>query len=124
MSVNIWKIINYLNNITDITGIVWNRIFWGVPDTEPNETYITAILITERTPTGIEIVNRVEFRIIAWDAWVSFSTLTDLDNKLFNALRSYRDDGVYKVVINWLVQLYDDKNKKILLRDYQFYKVN
>ena len=118
--INIWLIIDHLNTITDITDEVWSRIFYWVPTTEQTLTYITVNPISENNPTEVEQKNRLEFRIIAWTAWVNFSTLQNISELLEINLVWYREQKVYKVVkannVNW----YDEKNRKIFIRDLIF----
>ncbi len=116
------NIINYLNTITAITDIVWNRIFFWIPKTEQTQDYMTLNIITETQPTIAEKRNRIEFRYIAGNTTTLYSTLQTLDDELMTAMLNYKQDGVYKVVIQNLVNLYDDKQRKILLRDLFIYQ--
>ena len=122
MTVDIWQIITYLNTITEITDIVWNRIFWWLPNNEQTWTYIVLTLITERQPTLVENINRVEVRMIWGDSTVSYSTLFDLNKKVFSKLQEYKQDWVYKIVNQNLVQWYDEKSRKLVLKDILIHK--
>lgn len=115
------NLIIYLNTITDITNIVSNRIFWGVPDTEQTLDYMTLNIITETEPTKVEKRNRIEFRYIWGDTNTSYSTLQTLDTAVLNALRDYTGQWVYKTVISNFANWYDNKQRKVMIRDVQIY---
>ena len=118
---NISNLIDYLNTITGITDIVWNRIFWWIPKTEQTEDYMTVNIITETEPTIAEKRNRIEFRMIWGDTNTTYWTLQTLDIELMTVLRDYTGDGVYKTVISNLANLYDDKQRKVYIRDILIY---
>lgn len=111
------NLINYLNTITSITDKVGNRIFWGIPITEQTEDYITVNIVTENQPTKVEKRNRIEFRIIWWDTATTYDTLQDIDKELVNSLRDYTQDWVYKTTISNYANWYDEKQRKVLVRD-------
>ena len=97
-TVDIWNIINYLNTKTSITDIVWNRIYFWLPDLEQTQDYITINIISENRPTSVENKNRVEFRYIWWNTTTTYTTLQNLDNIIFEELENYKQDWVYKVI--------------------------
>jgi hypothetical protein len=118
---NISNIINYLNTITWITDIVWSRIFWWVPKTEQTLDYMTVNIITEIEPNIVEKKNRIEFRIIWGDTNTTYNTLQAVDTELMTSLRDYTNDWVFKTVISNFVNLYDNKQRKIMIRDILIY---
>lgn len=119
---NIWTLITYLNTKNSITAIVGSRIFYGIPNSEQTQTYITINKITSRTPTGAEWIERIEIRYIWGDASVSFATLESLDDKVFTELEKYKSDWVYKIVNSNSFNYYDEKNRKCFLRDYLIHR--
>jgi hypothetical protein len=121
-TINIATLINYLNTKTSITNIVWNRIFFWLPNSEQTQDYITINIISENRPTSVENKNRVEFRYIWWSTATTFITLQILDNIIFEELESYKQDWVYKVINSNYFNWYDDKWRKFVLRDLIFQK--
>ena len=118
---NIASLIAYLNTITAITTIVWNRIYWWVPKNEETQTYLTISIISEVQPTDVEKRNRVEFRMIWGDTKATYSTLKTLDDLIVSNIRNYTTNWVYRVAIWNLIDWYDSKNRKILIRDLIIY---
>ena len=121
-TINIATLINYLNTKTSITNIVWNRIFFWLPNSEQTQDYITINIISENRPTSVENKNRVEFRYIWWNTSTTFITLQILDNIIFEELENYKQDWVYKVINSNYFNWYDEKWRKFVLRDLIFQK--
>jgi hypothetical protein len=118
---NISNIITYLNTITAITNIVSNRIFWWVPKTEQTLDYLTINIITENQPTDVEKRNRIEFRYIWWNSDTTYLTLQTLDNLILSNMNNYKQDWVYKTVISNFANWYDEKQRKVMIRDLFIY---
>ena len=121
---NISNLITYLNTIWWITAITWSRIFWGLPKSEQTSTYMTVNIITETQPTDVEKRNRIEFRMIWGDNKTTYNTLKTLDDLVVSSIRDYTWDWVYKAVIWNLVNWYDNKNRKVYIRDLIIYYTN
>lgn len=117
------NIILYLNTITDITDIVGDRMWLWVPDTEQTLDYMTLNIITETEPTKVEKRNRIEFRYIWGDTNTSYTTLQALDTAVLNALRDYTGQWVYKTVISNFANWFDNKQRKVMIRDLLIYYV-
>lgn len=115
------KIIDYLNTISNITDLVWDRIYWWIPKDEPTENYITLNIITEAQPLSVEKFNRIEFRYIGWDTATTYQDLQNIDEQVLIALNNYKADWVYKIVITNFVNGYDNKQKRVLIRDVLIY---
>lgn len=111
------NLIDYLNTITDITDKVGNRIFWWIPKYEQTEDYITLNIITENQPTKVEKRNRIEIRYIWWNTETTYSTLQTIDNVVLNSLIDYKQDWVYKTTISNYANWYDEKQRRVLIRD-------
>jgi len=126
--VEIENIINYLNTITDITDIVWNRIYWWVPNKEPWEIYIMITsVINSQVNNLIEWYDRLEIRVVSWSDSNKWSEVSILDNLVINALASetnYNWFEVYRTVPLNGVSLYTDNNRKEYVRDYQIHFIN
>lgn len=118
-------IITALNAMPDISGIVWSRIYWGSPklDTQP-WIYMTVNTISE-IPDITNKVTRVEFRFYWHNDSVTYANLMDLKNKVTNNLLKTFDFNwfsVYKITEGTqYMSTIDEKNRKLLLKDYFFY---
>lgn len=122
------KIIEYLNTVTDITDVVSNRIYRWEPSSEDQPwTYITVNQISE-TSTLRNKGTRLEFRFIAHDEDTKYRQLYDLQAIMTNTLVV----DCNTIDFNWFVcywveelstniQGIDDKWRKNVLKDYRFY---
>lgn len=119
------QIATFLLSKTSVTDLVGNRIYIG---TTPNETeswpYITINSISEINPNRVERSYRFEFRIIAHDENVTFSTLQAIITEARNEIESTNLYGTFETYgytdwtsYNW----FDELKRKFLLKDYKFY---
>ena len=120
--INIWEIIDYMNTISDITDITWDRIYYWLPSEEPNDIYITVSVVSNIVISEAEQKTRIEFKIIAWDENWKFSDLQALSEILFNTFYNYDEDSIYKRVFKNNYQLYTSNLRKCFQRDIIFYQ--
>ena len=124
--IDVWAIINYLNTITDITNITWNRISFWPPDEEQTGIYITLNVISENNQE-INKKTRIEFRCIWHNTTIRYDELMDLRSKIvYNLLwNKYTSNQVYWVIEDDnLINSIDSKNRKVVLFDLLFYLIN
>lgn len=122
------SIINYLQTKTDVTDIVSNRMYWGLPVTEPNEIYvIIQEVMTSTISNGLENRARFEVRIISWNDKSKHSEVQSLNNIILNHIAEntiFWTFEVYKIIpLNWVPLLTAD-NRKEYIKDYEINFIN
>ena len=118
------EIIDYLVTKTDLTNLVGTRIFYGLPNSEQTQTYINVNQITENSPLDLQTITRVEFRIIWGDTTINYSTLENIETILRNHILNFTWANVYKIIVSNKVNWYDDKSKKVIVRDFLLFNTN
>ena len=122
------SIIDFLNTKTDVTDIVDDRIYWGLPVTEPSEIYITVQEVVNKLVSNwLENTSTIEIRIISWNDENKWKDVQALDNLIVNYISNnttYWTFEVYKVLPLNGVSLYTEDNRKEYVRDYQINFIN
>lgn len=112
--INIWDLIIHLKTYTDITDVLWNRIFYGWPKSEQSDIYMTINVVTWNQVSQVEVSQRLEFRLI-WTTDTLTSDLQDLSQVILNATREFQ--WGYRFVqsnfANWL----DEKKRRVFIQD-------
>ena len=123
-SIDISNLIAHLRSVSAISSLVWNRIFYWPPMREQSWIYLQIAPITQISDITNK-VSRVEFRYCASDENTTPKQLISLqdlvtDEMITNWVNCM--SGAYKI-IEWsdFREFVDDKNKNILIRDYQIY---
>lgn len=120
------EIIAYLNTQSTVTNLVSNRIFWGFPKSEQAGNYLVLEDITENQDV-VDAMSRIEFRFISKDDAGKWSELYTIERAITNILASKGRINLGTTTINdvtigsSIVKGYDEKKRKIYLRDYLFY---
>ena len=120
--INIWQIIDFLNTKTSVTDLVWNRIYYWLPETTPDENYITVNIISNSKPRSVEEKTRIEFTAIWWDTSKTFSELQNITNVVYNELLTYNEQWVFNIVESTTYNNYDVNNRKVFIQDLVFYR--
>lgn len=120
----ITNIVDYLFTKTDITNLIWTRIYYWLPSSDQTSNYITINQITENRPFDLQVITRLEFRFIWWDTTATYSTLENLEQIVQTHILNYTWSDVYKILVSNKYNWYDEKSRKILVRDYLFYNTN
>jgi len=118
------EIIDYLITKTSITNLIWNRIFYWLPNSDQLQTYLTINQITENSPLDLQTITRLEFRFIWWDVNINYSTLENIENIVRTELLKFTWEKVYKIIVSNKVNGYDNKSRKIIIRDFLIYNTN
>ena len=122
------SIIDFLNTKTDVTDIVDDRIYWGLPVTEPTEIYITVQEVVNKLLSNwLENTSTIEIRIISWNDKNKWKDVQALDNLIVNYISNnttYWTFEVYKILPLNGVSLYTEDNRKEYVRDYQINFIN
>lgn len=119
---NIWEIIDFLNTKSDITDLVWNRIFYWIPADEQTQDFITINIVSWNRPMEVEEKTRLEIRVIAWDTSSLLSELQNITNIVYQNLLTYKYQWIFKLLkvnnVNW----FDEKKRKVFIQDLIFYQ--
>ena len=110
-----------------LNALVSDRIYWWAPKRETQTwIYIIVNIVTGNTNI-IEKKNRVEFRIIShnedvtfWDLKIVQETLMTALNQTAEEQKDYNGFKVYRVVESNIINMYDEKNRKVLIQDIIF----
>lgn len=116
------EMIDFLNTKTEITDIVWNRIFYWLPSEEPTDVYITVDVISDIVISEAESKTRLSFKIIAWNENWKFSDLQAVSENLLNAFYDYTEDNIWKREFKNNYSLYTTNLRKCFQRDVIFYQ--
>lgn len=123
--IDISKIIWSLLSDTNITNLLWDRIYWGA---SPNESepgsYLCINTITENTPSCVQKTNRFELRIYGNNSDVQFIDLKEIDNVLHNHLINQNNFTAlwwFKFVPWNYIEWYTENKTKQWLRDFFYY---
>jgi len=128
-SVNVWKIIQEIKTITDITDIVWQNIFFWEPKKESDistDIYI-AINIISQIPSFSQRQARLEFRFLTKKDTVKLTNLIDIcwivtDNLSFDSCNWVKDFNWFTVssFTEWseFRPFRDNNERNILIKDY------
>lgn len=125
----IQKIIAHIKTIPEVISAIWENIFWGLPKSEKNEDYLCLTEVTE-SQDEVWAFSRVEFRFIACNDKTNWNHLYDIERAITNAISNkwmvdFNWFKAYKVKIDLNVfSWYDEKQRKIYVRDYIFYYTN
>ena len=109
-------LITFLNTKADLISALPGGIYFGLPTQDKTKTYCIINLISQNQITSVEKRARLEIRIIGGDTSVSYGTLCDIDELIEQYIKEY--DGFYRANQSDLATLYDDKTRKLILRDY------
>ena len=127
MILNIANIITYLATKPTVVSALWNRIFLWEPEIEQTENYLTINIISEQIVETDQRSSRLEFRYIWKNKTISFQTLANIEKIVYDyiTIRENMNGFIpYKVYSEDLVNTYDQKQRKVLIRDIIFYYVN
>lgn len=118
------QIINYMNTVTNITNLVGNRIYFGLPINEKDLVwdYITINIISE-TNQPYNKWTLLEFAYIS-NSNSTFKNLMDIRKIVFDELKwklALWTMNVYSIIEEWVSQWYWNKNQKTILQDLRFY---
>ena len=128
-SVDVWKIIQYMKTITDITDIVWQNIFYWEPSRESDVNTDIYIIINEisETPDFSQRRARLEFRFLWSKDTVKKTALKSTcwivtDNLSFNNCNWVKDFDWFSVssFIEWnsAWPFRDSNERNLLIKDY------
>ena len=113
------EIVQFLETQTEITDILWDRLYYGIPDEVQTGIYATFNKVWHNENT-IERRDRIEIKIF-WVSWTSYDTLTSIEKKIFEALRYYRENWVYKIINSNSFNGYSEEGNKMVMRDILVY---
>ena len=128
-SVDVWKIIQKMKTITDITDIVWQNIFYWAPIKSSDIDKDIYIIINEITeiPDFSQRNTRLEFRYLGNNDSVKKTSLKNIcwivtDSLSFDSCNWVQDFDWFKVssFIEWnsAWPFRDDKDRNLLIKDY------
>ena len=128
-SVNVWKIIQEMKTITDITDVVWQNIFFWEPKKESdiNTDLYIVISIISQIPTFSQRQARLEFRFLSSKDTVKLTNLINIcwivtANLSFDSCNWVKDFDWFTVssFIEWneFLPFRDDNNRNLLIKDY------
>lgn len=116
--------IDYLITKNSITDLIWTRIFYWVPNSDQTLTYLTINQVTEINPLDLQTITRLEFRFIWWDVNINYSILENIEKIVRTELLKFTWENIYKIIVSNKVNWYDDKARKIIIRDILIYNTN
>lgn len=124
------KLVAYLETVTDITDIVWQEIYYWKPF-EFQTDWITIIWwLVSQTPDELYKRARIELRFIANSESITKKELIDVQNIVVEYLcyqeclwqKNFDWFTVFNTVEWWqLVELIDNNNRNILVKDFIIY---
>ena len=128
-SINVWKIIQEMKTITDITDIVWQNIFFWQPKKEwdINTDIYIVINIISQVPSFSQRQTRLEFRFLSSKDTIKLTDLINIcwivtDNLSFNSCNWVKDFNWFSVssFIEWndFLPFRDSNERNLLIKDY------
>jgi len=118
--IDIWEIIDYLDNT-----ITENIYFWN-PTSEQTSSFVVVNQVWWTVPFELEEKTRLEIRVIAGDTTEKFSTLKNKSQEIYNLIISYSwafNQEIFRVVKQNHYQGFDEKNRKVFILDLMIYQV-
>lgn len=127
---NIPQIITFLKAQGSVSALLGDRIYWGLPKAEQAGTYLCISEISEIQDV-VDAFSRVEFRFIAKDDNTTWANLQSAERAITDLIAN--QGGVdfgggfnpYKIVLGTgIFQGYDEKKRRVYLRDFFVYYLN
>ncbi len=125
--IEIEKIIWNLLTNTNITDLVWNRIYWwSSPNESEDGIFICINTKSNVIPNKVQTNNRIEFRIFWKDYQEQFIDIKNVDNELFKHLtneNNFSDLWGFKFVPWNYIEWYWENKVKQWIRDFIYYGI-